>query len=205
MLVRFTLVLGWLAACAGEVVVTEPEPFGELPPRTPQPEPPLEPSAEPPAPEPPGEPPVDPAPPSEHDARFVGLWIVDQPYHATYEATYYELVSDGTLLEGSSVVWGGPNVPTGRVAKMGTDLVCSFGSAWFSLDPSTLVIVGDCSDGQPREIVLGFNADPSSNASDAGVTILSVGGETDWHHPWPEWRFRKCPAGATERTCPAWG
>src|SRR5687767_10090545 len=45
----------------------------------------------------PVDPPIDPPVPREHDARFIGLWAVEQPLHAAYEVTYYDFGSDGSL------------------------------------------------------------------------------------------------------------
>jgi hypothetical protein len=143
-------------------------------------------------------------------SRFVGTWMVDQPTHATYEATFYTFESDGTLLQGTSHDWGGHlerHGETGSVARAETfDPACTFGEKWHSENESTLVIAGDCSDGTPRDIVLGFDDDPSNNAEWGGATvkIVSVGGETDWvHDNWP-WMFRKCGAEQSEEECMGW-
>jgi hypothetical protein len=165
--------------------------------------------------------PIDPTNPPmrDHDPRFHGWWIVEQPNHALYEATYYDLRPDGTVGLGPSVPPDcgghlGRHCVTGSVAncvppasagRCQSELTCVFGNEWFSTSSRHLVIVGTCSDGHPREIVIEMNADPSSNTSwgGAGGRLLSVGGELDWSHDNWEWAFRKCPAGTDPSTCEA--
>lgn len=160
--------------------------------------------------------PVDP-PTREHHARFVGLWAVEQPSHALYEVTYYDLRADGAVVVGPSeppdcsghldrhCVTGSvarclPQEPGGRCIA---EPSCTFGDTWWSLGASTLVIVGDCSDGTPREIVIELAADASGNAGwgGAGGTLVTVGGETGWSHDNWEWLFRKCPEGTGPADC----
>lgn len=163
----------------------------------------------------------DPDPPDppvrEHHARFVGLWAVEQPTHALYEVTYYDLRADGT-------VGVGPSVPadctghlerhcvTGSVARCvpaqpgercEADLTCTFGETWWSLGANRLVIVGDCADGVAREIAIDLRDDASANSewSGAGGTLVTVGGEAGWSHDNWEWGFRKCPAGTGPDDC----
>jgi hypothetical protein len=83
------------------------------------------------------------------------------------------------------------------------ELTCVFGAAWWSLGADTLVILGDCSDGTPREIAIQLAADPSSNTEwgGAGGTLLTVGGEAGWSHDNWDWAFRKCPPGTGPATC----
>jgi len=149
--------------------------------------------------------PEEPAPPAPelHDARFVGLWLVEQPFHALYEATFYELGADGAVREGPSDPAGcaahlGEHCVTGSVADAATGTSCVFGERWRSLDPATLVVRGACDDGRARDIVLAFDPDPSGNAESAGVVLASVGGETTWAHDNWEWSFRKCAPDAIE-------
>ncbi len=144
----------------------------------------------------------------QNDARFVGLWAVEQPFHAAYEVTYYDFQADGTLVVGSS--WPSDcsghlenHCVTGSVANCvpepdtmwcETERTCVFGESWRSEDDQTLVIEGQCSDGVARDIVLEFNSDSSQNASfGAGATLLTVDGESGWAHNSWEWAFRKCP------------
>lgn len=160
----------------------------------------------------------DPDPdPREHDARFVGLWAVTQPYHALYEQTHYWFHADGTLVTGASIPDDcsghlSEHCVTGSVAncvpepgqgRCSAELTCVFGSEWHSLDPATLVIVGDCSDAVARPIVLAFDPDSSGNAGlGANATIVSVAGDPSWSHDNWDWAFQKCPDGI-EATCPS--
>ena len=147
----------------------------------------------------------------EHDPRFVGLWIVEQPFHALYEATWYDFRADGTLITGHTTPEScTPHLErhcvTGSVGNCKTqtctpETTCVFGEAWHSLDDATLVIDGECSDGVAREIVLGFTTDAAANTGGAQVDVVEVGGEPTWIHDNWEWSFRKCPAGTDETTC----
>ncbi|MBA3453390.1 MAG: hypothetical protein H0T42_09895 [Deltaproteobacteria bacterium] len=162
-------------------------------------------------------PPIDPPVPREHDARFVGLWAVEQPLHALYEVTYYAFGSDGTLhavvsdpadcgghLREHCVTGSVANcVPTEPQSRCTGAITCVFGGEWFSRGSSTLVIVGDCSDDTAREIVIEMAADASSNTGwgGAGGTLTSVGGSDGWSHDNWDWSFRKCRAGSVPTTC----
>ena len=53
--------------------------------------------------------------PPETNARFVGEWMVDQPFHATYEASWYFFHDDGELEHLRDCSVGGPG-PTGFVS-----------------------------------------------------------------------------------------
>ena len=163
----------------------------------------------------------DPEPPPpeerEHHARFIGLWAVEQPTHAAYEVTYYQLAADGTLVTGVSdpadclghlsehCVTGSvarclPEAPSDRCSA---ELTCVFGDEWWSRGADTLVIRGDCSDAIPRDITIQLAADASANTEwgGAGGTLVSVGGEAAWSHDnWP-WAFRKCPPGTDPTRC----
>jgi hypothetical protein len=165
-------------------------------------------------------PPVKGPPPPvearEHDPRFVGLWIVEQPYHALYESTFYRFDADGTLHTGSSdpsdcVGHLARHCVTGSVANCrpkrdeghctGT-LTCVFGREWFSKN-GMLGIVGNCSDLNPRTIWIHFGKDASLNTvpGGSGGFLHSVEGSIEWSHDNWDWAFRKCPAGTTEATC----
>ena len=160
-----------------------------------------------------GEPP--PYEEREHDPRFVGWWIVEQPTHALYEATHYELRADGELVVGATIpddcsghlarhcVTGSVAncVPRGTESRCESELTCVFGREWWSLDANRLVILGACSDERARQIVIEMNSDASSNASGgAGARLISVDGEQAWSHDNWDWAFRKCPAGI--ESCP---
>ena len=151
-----------------------------------------------------------------HDPRFVGLWVVAQPFHALYEQTYYRFEADGALITGASIPADctghlDPHCVTGSVAncvpapdgsRCSADLTCVFGATWHSLDATTVVIAGDCSDERARDIQLRLAADAAIETEIGGdATVLAVGGEAGWSHDNWEWTFRKCPAGTDESTC----
>jgi hypothetical protein len=137
----------------------------------------------------------DPSP--ERNERFVGTWIVEQPYHALYEATVYQLRADGTVELGATYTANelAPDYVTGSVADPKSGVACRFAGSWYSVDEATLVVDGNCSDGRYREIVLGFADTPEQNTVDADVVVLSVGGEDGWLHDDWTWRWRRCDAG----------
>jgi hypothetical protein len=155
-----------------------------------------------------------PTPPArDHDARFVGTWIVDQPTHALSETTTYALDADGAL----RVVSSDPADCSGHLARHGVTgsvgkgcggqdqrctpaLSCVFGKRWYSLDVRTLVIVGDCSDGQARD--LRFDVGPDAAEGYVDVELVSVGGETDWGHDnWPWGSAAERARGRMMRAC----
>ena len=154
-------------------------------------------------------PPTGPGPVErEHDPRFHGWWIVEQPFHAAYESTLYEFRPDGELRLGASLPPNctghlEANCVTGTVAnctpappndRCESELVCVFGDQWWSKSSRHLVILGECTDGRAREIEIELAADASSNTEfgGAGGTLLVVDGETGWSHNNWEWAFRKC-------------
>jgi hypothetical protein len=136
------------------------------------------------------------APEPEHRGRFVGPWLIDQPYHALYEASVYDFRADGTLVHVKTWTYGDKpeDYETGMVSDAEWKVICRFGSSWRSEGDATLVVAGACTDGVAREIALGFNDDPSANVWDAGARVVSVGGVADagWDHHFPEWRWAKC-------------
>jgi hypothetical protein len=158
-------------------------------------------------------PPIEsPATPG-HAERFVGTWLVDQPMHALYEATYYTFHADGRLSTGRSQppdcgIHLERHCVTGSVAKCTKrysetcqgEPSCVFGDRWRSLAPATLIILGHCSDGVPREIRLEFALDEQGDLNEHSVTLVTVGGETDWSHDNWAWAFRKCQ-GDDESSC----
>jgi hypothetical protein len=121
--------------------------------------------------------------------------MVDQPFHALYEASWYRFDDDGVLGHEGTCTVGSPAVgfETGFVRGQG-DLVCTFGERWSSPDHETLLIEGECSDGLVRDIELGFPADSAANSQggQTQVEVLSVGGDEGWEHGFPEWRWLKC-------------
>ncbi|MFN7130559.1 MAG: hypothetical protein ACK4N5_00655 [Myxococcales bacterium] len=126
--------------------------------------------------------------------RFAGTWLIDQPAHATYEASLYELRPDGLLahLETFSVVDRGPDYRTGSVSRPDGSVRCLFADWWRAPDARTLQLGSRCSDGVAREVVLEFPGPPEGNALSAEVHIATVGGERGWVHRDFDWRFVKC-------------
>ncbi|MDH5673098.1 MAG: hypothetical protein OEZ06_13165 [Myxococcales bacterium] len=124
-------------------------------------------------------------------ALFEGVWAVEQPFHGSYEATVYEFVADGSLLEHETVTSGDLSLDfvTGTVADATGSISCRFGSRWRADVPRTALIEGVCSDGLEREISLDF---PFGLEAFGLIPVISVAGDTGWVHPgWP-WSFRKC-------------
>jgi hypothetical protein len=137
-------------------------------------------------------------PPAGTNPRFVGEWMIDQPSHATYEASWYEFHEDGRLEHLRDCTLGGP-VPTGFVSDASQSVRCEFGARWSALDAETLVIDGVCDDGLERALVLAFPAVASGNAAGLfGIDVVSVGGEGGWGHFTFEWAWQKC----AEDGCP---
>ncbi len=134
-----------------------------------------------------------PGVPGETDERFVGEWMIDQPLHATYEASWYDFHADGSLEHLGDCSFGGTTGPTGFVNKAGGQLRCEFAERWSAPDASTLVIDGACSDGRDRQIVLGFPTDTGQNASGlSAIDVTQVGGEDGWGHFQFDWSWQKC-------------
>lgn len=127
------------------------------------------------------------------DPWFTGLWVVEQNAIVDYQATLYELASNGALNERDYVSLRPPpheGYETGSVAHPSGTARCTFGERWESEGLRRLRIEGQCSDGMPRTIVLVF---PAGDAGDGLVpAIEEVAGEHDWQHPDRPWSFRKC-------------
>lgn len=132
------------------------------------------------------------------DSHFTGTWVVEQPYHALYEATVYNLEPDGAVNAGPTYTVDGydDRYVTGSVADPQSGVRCTFAGRWYSIDDATIVIDGNCSDGRYREIVLGFSTTPAQigtdGEADADVVVLSVAGEDGWVHDDWRWRWRRC-------------
>jgi hypothetical protein len=124
--------------------------------------------------------------------RFAGEWMIEQPSHATYEASWYRFHDGGQLEHLRDCAFGG-QVPTGFVTDAADSLRCVFGDRWTAADAETIVIDGACDDGIDRDIVLGFPSDTSGNASgQTAIDVRSVGGDVGWlHSPW-DWVWHKC-------------
>lgn len=123
---------------------------------------------------------------------FAGVWRVDQPGHALYEASFYELRADGTMTY-MEALSDDRHRPVGHVAsQVGGRVVCSFGSRWRPISATTLGITGDCSDAQPREIVLEVARPSPGYVGAVEVKLVSVGGERRWKHDGWFWEFARC-------------
>ncbi|HJL15982.1 MAG TPA: hypothetical protein RMH99_10010 [Sandaracinaceae bacterium LLY-WYZ-13_1] len=117
---------------------------------------------------------------------FEGRWLVDQPEHALYEATIYELAPGGRLVEVCSFSAGGP-VPTGTVRRDGVE--CTFVGPWSSRHEGELAIDAFCSDSVQRTVVLDVAWGDDSPTS---VTVAKVDGEEGWSHGPFAWRWLPC-------------
>ncbi len=148
----------------------------------------------------------DPTTP-ETDPRFLGEWMVDQPYHALYEASWYDFQEDGVLQHVRDCSLG-DEVPTGVVSDPTRSTRCFFGERWSAPDSVTLVIAGTCSDERARDIVLAFPADTTANATGQPlVDVVMVGGEDGWGHFSWDWVWQRCgaescPPTFTDVACP---
>ncbi|MCA9608513.1 MAG: hypothetical protein KC619_23070 [Myxococcales bacterium] len=122
---------------------------------------------------------------------FEGVWLVDQPFHALYEATRYELAPDGRFIEECSISFGDPAaIPVGQVARTADGLRCELVGPWSSLRPEVLAIEGYCDDSVRRTVVLDVVWDGDRPSA---VTLQKVDGEeTGWEHPGFEWRWLPC-------------
>jgi len=130
----------------------------------------------------------------EHDERFTGMWVVDQPGHAGYEATVYEFDAFGIVraLDACDFSGLGDDYVTGSVeSEFG--IRCEFGGGWQSNGPNQLVVAGDCDDDRIRAIALGFDSNTSLNAEGTNVVVVSVDGQSGWEHRDFAWRWTRCP------------
>jgi hypothetical protein len=134
-------------------------------------------------------------------ALFEGLWVIEQPSHALYEATLYELSPSGAVdaletTRADADPW--PGYVTGTVGNAGGSVRCVFAGQWRSLAERTIELDASCNDGTDRSVQLQLPADQDITL---GVTpeVLSVAGESGWdHRDWP-WSWRKCPS---REACP---
>jgi hypothetical protein len=226
---RWTLAIALLGlmACADtapedgwrfqDTAPTEPEPAASEPNETVE-EPGDEPTTTPP--EEPGGDPVEPPPPAQaFPDAIVGLWLVDQPYHAGYEASWYDFKADGSLVEVKSESFG-HEVPTGTVGRceewspqnddhcaefdnagecmeyypryctIWSEESCTFGDAWWATAAGSLTIASVCNDGTERDIVFDMAALLEGDAE--APLVVSVGGEEGWFHNMWDWRWLRC-------------
>lgn len=127
---------------------------------------------------------------------FEGLWLVDQPAHALYEATLYNFKPSGTLVEVGSHALGNGPVPTGTVANCSGSgsqppTSCKFGDKWRARDSDTVVVTGECSDNKPRDIALDFTG-LTATSDPIKVEVADVDGQSGWCHSTFQWRWQRC-------------
>ncbi len=122
------------------------------------------------------------------------MWIVDQPFHAGYEATVYEFDSVGIVraLDACDLSGLGDDYVTGTVESE-SGIRCEFGGSWQSNGPDQLVVSGDCDDDRERAIALRFDSDTSRNTEGTSVIVDSVAGESGWEHRDFAWQWTRCP------------
>lgn len=149
--------------------------------------------------------------------RFLGTWLVDQPFHAGYEASFYELDASGRLTHLFTDIAGGGlagELEVGLVAieepcpsAVCPRVVCRFGETWRSDGSETLIVDGECDDGVARDIELTFEGPRAGNAEGlTQVEVTRVGDEVEnVFHPGFEWRFLKCLDDAGEPLADQWG
>ena len=135
--------------------------------------------------------------PRADNPLFVGWWVVEQPTHALYEATLYELLPEGELVEHDTYLLGGEpyeGYVTGTVANADSSVRCDFRGPWTSDGARGLQLGSECTDGQERTVQLAF---PEGDATTGLIpTVESVGGEDGgedgWAHRDFDWSWRKC-------------
>ena len=234
-MLRYTTIFCLLLAGCSDTVSSDPWTF------TDEPDEPDEPSSTPAASpeqtadgsvEEPTEPPPTVEPidglPQEAPELWHGWWLVDQPSHALYEATYYEFQPGGILVQGDTYVLDtpAPDMEVGTVGKCAElhtetyedcssngnacetreysycvrhDPICTFGDRWGSMGERTLLIEGDCSDGIPHVIELEFDAEADLQNGQWLVPQVRVEGEP-WEHNWWDWAWHRCTGTLEE--CP---
>jgi hypothetical protein len=129
---------------------------------------------------------------------FGGGWIIDQPFHALYEASFYRLAPDGRVELVASTPSGCTGhlerfCETGHVSPPNESVLCRFGGGtWEEREPLELSITTTCDDGQTRTVVLDFSRfDPVVGGA---PKILEVSGQKGWRHASWDWFFRRCEA-----------
>jgi hypothetical protein len=130
----------------------------------------------------------------QFNSRFVGLWLIDQPYHALYEANLYRFNSDGSIELLNQRPSG---YHTGTICSKSLDKSCTFGDQWYSQGPDTLYIRLNCSDSLPREATLLFPDSINSNCQNGDIwcgepVSIFIQQDTSWHHCDFQWRWIKC-------------
>lgn len=129
---------------------------------------------------------------------FGGGWLIEQPMHALYEASYYRFEADGRV---ELVASTPPDCTghlerfceTGHVSPPNGTLLCRFGGGrWWEVSERVLAIEAVCDDGVAREVVLDFaELDPATWGT---PRIVAVDGEEGWVHTSWDWTFRRCEA-----------
>ncbi len=130
----------------------------------------------------------------QYSSRFVGDWRIDDTSQLT---SVYTFTAAGKLTLDQTVAGGrmlAPDWSLGYVAQGQLGARCGFDTSWHTTDDETLVIASTCNDGLDRDIVLGFQADAKLDGTPQDVTVISVGGATDWDHLPNAWQFTKCQA-----------
>lgn len=128
------------------------------------------------------------------DALFEGLWVIDQPSHALYEATLYELAPSGELNPLETMLLGAepwPGYTTGTVANADGSVRCQFEGLWRSIAERVVELDSTCTDATPRRVQIEL---PEGQDVMTGVMpiVLPVEGDSGWEHrDWP-WSWRKC-------------
>lgn len=129
---------------------------------------------------------------------FGGGWLIEQPLHALYEASYYRFEGDGNI---ELVASTPPDCTghlerfceTGHVSPPNGTLLCRFGGGrWSEVSERVVAIEAVCDDGVAREVVLDFaEVDPATWGT---PRIVAVDGEEGWAHASWDWTFRRCEA-----------
>lgn len=129
---------------------------------------------------------------------FEGGWLIEQPLHALYEASFYRFERDGRveLLASTPPDCTGHlerYCETGHVSPPSGTLLCRFGGGrWSEVSERVVAIEAVCDDGVSRVVVLDFEElDPATWGT---PRIVSVDGEEGWVHASWDWTFRRCEA-----------
>lgn len=152
----------------------------------------------------------------DRDARFVGLWVVDNGLDHLWRASLYDLREDGSLrhlrdaafLPGQEAEVGVLTLDPAEAECMGgtgpcsPDVQCLFGEAWWSEGPSVLDVLVECDDGTTRRARLGFASPPEEDAVAAEVEVEAVDEGAGWALLYDTAFFRRCPEGAGDCLAP---
>lgn len=134
------------------------------------------------------------AAPGEHSGRFAGLWLIDQPFHALYEATLYRFNDTGSI----DVLAQSPSgYQTGTICSTSTDAACALGGEWYSRGADTLCVMFQCGARGQRIGTFVFVDSSHSNCSNPEIwcgnpVAIAVQQDTAWRHCDFEWRWIKC-------------